>query len=81
MIKEDCIYNKKRSCGALTKRICEKGECRFYKNRQIEKKAQNDVYERLRGLSKDLQQYIAFKYYDNKMPWEVRHETESADKA
>jgi len=69
-ILKKCYANKiGNKCKILATNKCFGAECSFYKTHEQHKESCKKSRERLRGLDKLHQQYLADKYYGGKRVW------------
>lgn len=68
--KSSCINKvRKNKCKKLIVDICLGDKCSFRQTENQEKESRKVVFKRLATLDRDLQLYIADKYYGGDMPW------------
>lgn len=70
-VEEICINKTRRNkCNNLIVKTCLGDKCTFMRTAKQQEESRKYVFKRLSMLDKELQIYIADKYYDGSMPWE-----------
>ena len=62
--------SEENQCNALTVETCPGSTCSFYNTNEQHNESCKKAEDRLAGLNKDRQRYIADKYFKGQMPWQ-----------